>query len=794
MPDRHQFTRRALLQSAFFLPALRRLSFGFGPGAASVLTPVPFTSVDIRDEFWAPRMEVNRRVSIWHCFERMRGNDAFGVSKLIEAAACMLALRRDPELEAYVDARIETMVAALKPRLADPDLAVRVPGHFLEAAVAYARATGKRTMLDAALADARVIDSAFGPGRKTYISEHEGQKIGLIALARESGDERFWRLAAFLLEARGNPDYPRRGTYAADRTYAQDHAPVVEQRDAVGHCVRATFLYIALTDLAAHTGDQRYLRAADAIWEDVIFRKMYLTGGIGSIRFHEQFGAAYELPNLSAWGETCAAYGNAVWNQRLFLLHGDARYLDVMERVLYNAFAAGVSLRGDRFFYQTPLKSFGDYERFEWINTPCCPPNVVRLTASIGGYCYAQAPRAIYVNLFIAGRASIPLETGNSVRVTQETRYPWDGRIAITIDPDRPEPWSLCLRIPGWALGQPAPGDLYRYGGGVSGRPQLTVNGRPVALEPVRGFARIDRTWTRGDVVHLELPMSVRRVFAHDGVRENRGLVALERGPLVYCAEWPDNGGHALDVVIPDDMPVTSEWRGDLLGGTQVVRGAARALTRGADGSATAPHDLVAVPYHRWSNRGMGEMAVWLARSPGDAWIAPVPPSPIVAVRASGVVEKRWTGYNDQNDDQGALYDGRDPLNSADESWRYVRLRPAAGSPAWIEYALTGPATVSSAAVYWFDDRRFCRLPASWRVLYRDGDAWRPVAARDPYAVTKDAFNRVNFDPVTTTAVRLEIEPTTTMYKAGDIGPPDAMFIRDDIEWRECGLLEWRIA
>ncbi|HEY3883740.1 MAG TPA: beta-L-arabinofuranosidase domain-containing protein, partial [Vicinamibacterales bacterium] len=401
-------TRRALLQSALLLPALRLPRFATAQiaGRAGDRAAVPFNRVEIRDEFWAPRMDVNRRVSIWHCFDRMKGNDAFGVSKLIEAAAYMLTLQADPKLEAYVDGRIAAMVASLQPRLADPDLAVRVPGHFLEAAVAYARATGKPTMLDAAIADGRIIDANFGPGRKTYISEHEGQKIGLMALARETGDDRYWRLAQFFLDARGRSDYQRKGVYAADRTYAQDQAPVVDQRDAVGHCVRAMFLYIALTDLAAHTRDDRYRRAVDAIWQDVVFRKMYLTGGIGSIRFHEEFGAPHELPNLSAWSETCAAYGNAVWNYRMFLLHGEARYIDVMERVLYNAFADGVSLTGDRFFYQNPLKSFGDYERFEWINVPCCPPNVVRLTASIGGYIYAQAAGAIYVNLFVASRAT----------------------------------------------------------------------------------------------------------------------------------------------------------------------------------------------------------------------------------------------------------------------------------------------------------------------------------------------------------------------------------------------------
>ena len=795
MPDRHRITRRALLQSALLLPAFRNASF-FPAVVDGRVTPVPFSSVAVHDAFWSPRMDANRRVSIWHCFERMPGNDAFGVSKLIEAAAYMLALQPDPRLESYVDGRIASMVASLTPRLASPDSAVRVPGHFLEAAVAYARITGKRTMLDAALADTRVIDANFGPGRKTYVSEHEGQKIGLIALARETGGERYWRLAQFFLDARGKDGYPRRGVYAADRTYVQDQAPVVDQREAVGHCVRATFLYIALTDIAAHTGDERYRSAADAIWQDVVFRKMYLTGGIGSIRFHEQFGAPYELPNLSSWNETCAAYGNAVWNHRMFLLHGHGRFIDVMERVLYNGFATGVSQTGDRFFYQNPLKSFGDYERFEWINTPCCPPNVVRLTASIGGYVYAQAPRSVYLNLFVDSRAAITLDDNTGVTITQQTRYPWEGRVRIGVDPARPSRFALLVRIPGWATGRPVPGDLYRYTETTVGRIRLAVNGRELRLDPIDGYARIERSWRQGDVVELDLPMSVRRVSADPRAQENRGRVALERGPLVYCAEWPDNEGHALDIVLPDNAPLDTTWRGDLLGGTQVITGAVQARTAGIDGGSreVRPHDLVAIPYHRWSNRGMGEMEVWFARTADDAWIEAVPPTPIAAVHVSGRVEKRWTGYNDQNTDQGAIYDGRDPLNSADESWRYLRLRPEAGVPASIEYTLAARSTITSAAVYWFDDRRFCRLPASWRILYRDGDVWRPVVNHDSYGVEKDAFNRVHFDPVTTGALRLEIEPTTIHYNAGDIGPPDAMFIRDAIDWRECGLLEWRVA
>lgn len=802
MPADHGMTRRSLLLSGLMLPGIGMLrpwaSAVWRGGVAAdpdAVVPVALTQVEIEDEFWSPRMEVNRNVSIWHCFERMPGNDAFGVSKLIEAAAYMLALRPDPRLEAYVDGRITDMVAALRPRLADPDRAVRIPGHFHEAAVAYAAATGKRTMLDAALEDARIIDANFGPGRKTYVSEHEGQKIGLIALHRATGDDRYLRLAKFFLDGRGKPGYPRKGVYATDPTYAQDQAPVVDQRDAVGHCVRATFLYIALTDIAALTGEAPYREAVDAIWDDVVLRKMYVTGGIGSIRFHEQFGAPYELPNLSAWSETCASYGNAVWNHRLFFLHRDARYIDVMERVLYNGFADGVSLKGDRFFYQNPLKSFGDYDRFEWINVPCCPPNVIRLTASIGGYVYARAPRAIYVNLFVGSRAAIPIDSRNTVTVTQQTRYPWDGTIRIAVDPQQPAAFGMFVRIPGWATNEPVPGDLYRYTGEVGGHPQLAVNGRPLSAQPERGYVRIERQWQKGDVIELRLPMAVHRLVANAGAREDRGVVALERGPVVYCAEWPDNGGHALNVVIPDRARLESQWRGDLLGGTQVVTGNVQAIARAGTGSPQVqPHDLVAIPYHRWANRGMGEMAVWMAREPDAAWIVPVPPAPIATVRSSGGVQKRWTGYNDQNGDTGALYDGRDPLDSADESNRYFKMRPAPGTLAWIEYELTSESTLSSTAVYWFDDRRFCRLPSSWRILYRDGQEWRPVSTVNPYGVGKDAFNRVRFDPVKTTAVRLEIEPTTVHYRAGDIGPPDAMFIGQDIDWRECGLLEWRIA
>ena len=796
----HKITRRSLLISTCCLvPAVHLLKALDASATAATdyaVIPVPLTQVDILDAFWTPRMEVNREISIWHCLKKMEEFEDFGAPKLIEAAAYMLAKQADPKLEKYVDEVIDRLVTQLNSRLADPDKAVRVSGHFSEASVAYYSATGKRKMLDAALKNSNVIDANFGPGKRDYISEHEGQKIGLLALFRQTGDARYLKLTKFFMDGRGKDGYPRAGEYAIDRTYAQDHEPVVKQDEAVGHCVRAMFLYIPLADLAALTGAPEYQEAADKIWEDVVGHKLYLTGGIGAIRFHEQFGSAYELPNLSAWNETCASYGNIVWNQRMFQLHQDGRYIDVLERVLYNSFGSGVSLKGDRFFYQNPLRSFGNYERFEWIDVPCCPPNVVRLMASLGSYIYAQSFDSVYVNLFIGSNARLRLASGNTVAIQQETGYPWEGAVRIGLTPERSEPFTLLVRIPGWARNEVLPGNLYEYADKSKEKPTLNVNGQPVELKMERGYARIERKWVKGDTVFLQLPMPVRRVKANSQVQEDRAMVALQRGPLVYCAEWPDNNGHALNLLIPEDAKFESQWRPELLNGVQVVTGNIEALHRQDNGSALKqqPHRLVAIPYFAWSNRGPGEMAVWMASEPHKAWVAPLPPVPIRAVRSSGGVQKSWSGYNDQNDDIRALYDGKDPVNSADESYLYFRMRPDPGTAAWIEYELKAPARVSSTKVYWFDDRRFCRLPKSWRLLYKDGDAWKPVANVEPYIVTKNAFNKVSFAPVTTVAMRLEVEPATKFYKAGEIGPPGAMFLDKNTEWREFGLLEWRIS
>jgi hypothetical protein len=756
--------------------------------------------VEITDEFWAPKLEVNRTVSIQHLFRKYEERGRFDAPRVVEAAAFMLAKRRDPDLERYVDRLIDDAVAGVDKRVSGSFASPPVSGNFLEAAVAYHEATGKRKMLDAAIRAADAMDRVYGPGRKTYISGHEGLKIGLTALYRHTGEARYWKLAQFFLDERGRDDYPRQGEYAVDRTYAQDHEPVIRQREAIGHAVRATYLYIPIADIAAFTGGTEYTDALNRIWEDAAFRKTYVIGALGSIRFHEQFGAAYELPNLSAWNETCASYGYILWNHRMFRLHEDARYLDLLERSLYNGFLAGVSAKGDRFFYQNPLMSYGNYERFDWINVPCCPPNVVRLIASLGQYIYAKDAdnEGLYVNLFIGSSARVNLGD-NTVSIGQDTRYPWDGRVKIAVDPRTAATFSINVRVPGWTGAQVIPGDLYRFldGRGEPGDGVIfKVNGQTVTPQTTRGFARIERRWRQGDVIEMTIPMPVRRVVADPRVRDDEGRVALARGPLVYAAEWPDNGGHALNVVVPDDSTLKSEYRPDLLTGVEVITGEVQALTRNSSTSPaqTSAHGLVAIPYYAWANRGMGEMQVWLPRRADKARLTPVPlPRSIARVRSSGGIEKTWTGYNDQNDDISAVYDGVDPLSSADESHLYFRMRPPVGAPAWMEYEFKEPGAISTAEVYWADDRRFCRLPSSWRVFYRDGGEWKPVRAQTDYTVEKDRFNRITFEPVTTSAVRLEVEPATRHYKAGEIGPPGAMFLDADIAWRELGIIEWRV-
>jgi len=612
------------------------------------LTAVPFTDVTVADEFWAPRMETNRKVTIPYDFEKceqtgridnfakagglMEGefegiyfNDS-DLYKVVEGAAYSLKIHPDPELEKYVDCVVEKIAAAQwedgylytfyslpkhQPEKRWTDVQNKhelyCAGHFFEAAVAYYQTTGKRKILDVVIRLADYIDSVFGLGKKYDVPGHEEIEIGLVKLYGVTGEKRYLELSKFFIDQRGQAQ-----GHKLYGQYSQDHEPVVRQDAAVGHAVRAGYLYSGMADVAALTGDTDYIKALDRIWLDVVSKKLYITGGIGARGGGESFGEDYELPNATAYCETCAAIANAMWNHRMSLLHGDAKYIDVLERVIYNGFLSGISLSGDKFFYPNPLASEGKYQRSPWFGCACCPTNIVRFMPSLPGYAYAQKADNVYVNLFIGGGAKIKL-SGNTVRLEQQTRYPWDGYVKIKVEPERPGKFAICIRMPGWAQNRPVPSDLYTYLDTNAERVSLKVNGNPAAIDMVKGYVPIRRMWQKGDTIELNLPMPIRRLKAHPKVKDDIGRIAIERGPIVYCFEGADNPKGVANLILPPDAKLQSEYHGDLLGGIVTITG--RGQIRQDGNELIEDIDVVAIPYYAWAHRGKNEMAVWILKS-----------------------------------------------------------------------------------------------------------------------------------------------------------------------------------
>lgn len=635
--------------------------------------PVPFTDVEINDPFWTPRLQTSRDVTIPYALEQCEETGRIGnfakaagmqegkfegiyfndsdLYKIIEGAAYTLALAPDRDLEAYVDGIIAKIAGAQRKdgylytarTLQGPDYTppggtqrwsdisggheLYCVGHLYEAAVAYFQATGKRALLDVALKNADLICQVFGPGKLTWPPGHQEIEIGLAKLYRVTGKQKYLDMAKFFLDARGNPE----GRGRLYGPYSQDHKPVVQQETAVGHAVRAAYMYAGMADIAALAGNPDYIAAIDRIWRDVVGTKLYLTGGIGAAGGHEGFGPAYELPNLVAYCETCASIANVMWNHRLFLMRGEGKYIDVLERTLYNGLLSGIGLDGKRFFYPNPLESDGRHQRSPWFACACCPSNVARFIPSVAGYVYAHRGDALYVNLFVSGTAKIAM-ADQTVQIQQTTRYPWDGTVDLKVIPEKPGTnIALKIRIPGWARNEVVPSDLYRFREPCDQNPVITCNGQRVDAPVQDGYVTIKRAWKAEDAVRVELPMPVRRVLANENIKDDVGKVALQRGPLVYCVEWPDvKGGHVTNLVLPDDASIATQFRDDLLRGVTTLQG--RGLsTRWVEGDDDGKRieesevDFTAIPYHVWAHRGQGEMAVWLARTAKAARPLPAP-------------------------------------------------------------------------------------------------------------------------------------------------------------------------
>lgn len=617
---------------------------------------VSHENVNLHDGFWAERLEVNREVTLPHIMAKLRqterirnferaaaGSGQFctrypfddtDAYKLIEAASYELARNPDPALEQRVDSLIATIAAAQQPDGYIYSYAVLQPGeeagadgkawwwgskrwekvhlhshelynagHLIEAAVAHHRATGKRNLLGVAVKNADLVTKTFGPGpdQLQSIPGHQEIELALAKLYRLTGEEKYLETADFFLEERGKPKYNEEGE---NGMYKQNHKPVKQQTEAEGHSVRAAYMYSGMADIGMLTDDREYIAAIDAIWKNIVSKKLYIIGGIGATGSSEGFGPNYDLPNRTSYNETCAAIANVFWNDRMFRIHGEAKYIDVLERALYNNVIAGHSMDGDRFFYPNRLESDGGYQRSDWFGCACCPPNVARLLASLPGYIYATRGDTAYVNLFVAGEGRLPVGRGE-VTLTQHTRYPWDGTVSIDIDPGTKREFSLKVRIPGWARNKPVPSDLYRYRNESETGPQLFLNGEKQPLQLESGYAVISRSWSPGDRVELRLPMEVRQVVAHDNVKADVGKIALERGPLVYSFESVDNGDKVLNAKLAGTgSSYTTTFRPGLLNGVVTID------APGYEGG--RKRTLRAIPYYAWAHRGDSKMAVWM--------------------------------------------------------------------------------------------------------------------------------------------------------------------------------------
>lgn len=783
------------------------------PQNNSINTPiaeVPFTQVHLNDAFWKPRMEVNRTVTIpaalYQCdingrFDNFaiagglkegehRGDFPFDDTdpyKVIEGASYSLAAHYDAQLDHRLDSLIALIAAAQED---DGYLTTCVTnkctrlerwwgtsrwekinshelyncGHLYEAAVAHYRATGKRNFLDIAIKNADLVCQVFGygEGQIKYPSGHPIIEMALAKLYRVTGEQRYLDQARYFVEETGRLSNGRKPSM-----YSQDHMPILEQDEIVGHAVRAGYLYSGVADVAALTGDSAYFNALSRVWDNLVNKKLYITGGMGSRAQGEGFGPNYELHNHTAYCESCASIANVYWNYRMFLATGDAKYMDVLERALYNGVLSGISLSGDRFFYDNPLESQGEHMRQEWFGCACCPGNLTRFIASVPGYVYAVQGNDIYVNLYMQGDSDIDTQN-NKVLLSQTTAYPWEGKVTLKVDPQEEQHFAIKLRIPGWAQDTPVPGDLYTFT--VPAKPYVVkVNGHKASDAQVNGYVVLARKWKAGDIITIEFPMDVRRIQANELVEDDLYKMALQRGPIVYALEGKDQADSTVfNKYIDSETPIDAHFNPDLLNGVTVLQGSAMQVAW--DGSFQEV-PFTAIPFSVWNNRGADQMEVWIPMSAAAVRPTPdaTPASEAIAYIDHGPSAHPYAdvviGLNDQ----------WEPKRSSDTSKPYHYWWLRMGTQENVAYHFATPQLVSTVEVYWLDFDHYdgnYRVPASWKVYYKNSGSWREVQATNPYTVDKDKYNSVSFTPVETTDLKI-----VAQLQKGESG----------------GVLEWKV-
>ena len=762
--------------------------------SAQSIVEVPFTNVHLSDNFWLPRIEINRTVSIPSAFrecEKSGRFDNFAIAgglkegehrgdfsfddtdpyKVIEGASYSLAVHYDKQLDHYLDSVIAIIASAQED---DGYLTTCVTnkcyrlsgwwgrskwekinshelynsGHLIESAIAHYRATGKRSFLNVAIKNADLVCKTFGPneGQIHRPGGHPIIEMALCKLYKVTGNKKYLDGARYFVEETGRCTD---GHHPSE--YSQDHKPILQQDEIVGHAVRAGYLFSGVADVAALTNDKAYSEALQRIWNNMSSKKLFITGGIGSRAQGEGFGPNYELNNHTAYCETCAAIANVYWNHRMFLATGESKYIDVCERALYNNVLSGVSLSGDLFFYDNPLESDGEHGRQRWFGCACCPGNVTRFVASVPNYIYAAQGKDIYVNLYAQGKANI-----GGVELEQTTDYPWDGKVRIRLNKGGGK-FSIKLRIPGWLKKHPFGNNLYTYLDAAK-TADISVNGVKVSHDNP-DYVSIDRKWKKGDVIEINFPMEVRRVLANDNAEDDRGKIALERGPVVFCLEGKDQPDNTVfDKYILDSTPIQSHFEKDLLNGVVVLEGNAKELQRNGE---VKDVRFRAIPYSTWNNRGGDQMEVWIANTPAKAVATPLP---TIASRAQ-TFSNRGPIQNDAPETAptdswaGGVNDQWEPKRSSDTSKPYHYWWLKRGTTESISYKFKEAEEVSNVQVYWLDFDHYdgdFRVPENWTLYYETADGnWKEVENHSPFTVKKDCYNSIDFKPVKTKGLKI---------------------------------------